>query len=158
MADKKDDPPLISDRSPSYERARREHANPSPPGQGQVIAVLGRLAELSENAARALRTAAPRLTDGGAVLAEAERHDARRARLGELITQAGGAPPRDDECRPLLNHGAAQVTDATFEPDVVRELEAMRGELRDAWREAAGTPELDDGQRTTVTELARDLV
>src|SRR5688572_11294883 len=99
------DPPLVSDRSPSNARAQREHEQPSPTGDPQVVALLAQLVEAEENARRACATVAERLEDESVadrVRADAATHQARRAALGELIEGLGGSAPRADEVRQLL--------------------------------------------------------
>jgi hypothetical protein len=150
-------PPLISPRSPSYARARRELANPSPAGDAQVVAVLARLAELEENAARATRKGAEVAKDPtlAAQLREAALlHDARRQDMAELIATLGGSAPRTDESRDLLTHDAASVGRAVEDDQVREELHAMRDELVAAYGEAVASPELDDKQRSALAQLA----
>src|SRR5262249_58290403 len=103
MANKRD-PPLISSRSPSYERARREHAHPSPPGNEAAVALLGRLVEAEHDAAAATRAA-------GRPDAAAE-HEARAGSLGALIADLGGSAPRPEESRDILVHGTRETESA----------------------------------------------
>ncbi len=142
MADKSL-PPLITPRSPSYERARRELAHPSPPGDDAVIAAVGRLVEAEHDAARASRAA-------GASGAAAD-HEARAAALGQIISDLGGSPPRSDESRDLLTHGEREVQGSADPTSVLR---AMRDELAAMYADAARDPQLSDAQRAAIQKLA----
>jgi hypothetical protein len=122
-----EDRPLITPRSPSYERAREEEKHPSPPGDAQVIAVLGRLVEAEHEATRAW-------TDEGAK-EELRRQGARLSRLSEMITRLGGSPPRPEEGRSLLAAG--------------KTAGALAEEYRRAQADAALSPE----QREALAKL-----
>jgi hypothetical protein len=126
MAD--DKRPLVSPRSPSFERAQKERAHPSPPGDEVAIAALSRLAELEHDAARTLAAAG----EPGA----AAEHTGRAARLGELVAQLGGSAPRVDESRNLLTPGGD-----------------LRAQLAAAYAEAAATPQLTAEQRAALERL-----
>lgn len=135
-----DDKPLITSRSPSYERARREHEHPSPPGDEAVVALLGRLVELEHDAARAVVAAGEDPTN----------HLLRARGLGEVIDDLGGSPPRPEESRELLMNGAAEVRRSG---DVPATLAAMRAELTAAYEEAARDPALNDAQREALLRM-----
>jgi hypothetical protein len=136
----KDDKPLISSRSPSYERARHEREHPSSPGDDAVIAVLGHLVELEHDAARALVAAGEDPTN----------HLLRARGLGEVIDDLGGSPPRPEESRELLRNGAEEVRRSG---DVAATLAAMRDELSDAYDEAARDPVLNDAQHDALMRM-----
>lgn len=145
-----DDRPLISPRSPSYERARHEREHPAPPGEAQVIAVLGRLVEAEIDAARALQAA------GGESAAQAAAHEGRAGRLGKMIEELGGSPPRPEECRAILAHGADEVGRAASEADRGQALRAMEDELADEYRHAARDPALSPQQRDALARLSAE--
>jgi hypothetical protein len=151
MADDKPLPPLITARSPSYERARRELANPSPAGDAAVVALLSRLVEAEYDAERASLGAATREPDLAELRDAAADHAARRHALEGLVRSLGGSPPRLDESRELLTHGADAVARA---PDVMATLRAMRDELAAVYSEATRDPHLNDQQRAAVKALA----
>jgi hypothetical protein len=136
-----DDKPLISPRSPSYDRARREREHPAPPGDDAVIAVLARLVELEHDAARAVVAAAGDPAD----------HLLRARAVGDLIEGVGGSPPRPEESRELLANGAAEVA-RSDDPEAV--LRRMRAELAAAYEEAAREPLLTDEQRAALRRMA----
>lgn len=136
-------PPLVTARSPSYQRARDELAKPSPPGDAAVVALVGRLVEAEHEAARATRAAG--LADAAA------EHGARAQALGELISALGGSAPRPEESRDILTHGADAVARG---PDPVAELRAMREELDALYADAARDPQLTAEQRRAIEALA----
>ena len=157
-------PPLITARSPSYERARRELAHPAPVGDAGVVAILGKLYEAEENARAALAAAAEVVATPGlsAQLADAANvHAERRDALGALVVARGGLPPKPEQVRQLLEHGEDAVRnwvlgDGARDVDeaVLQQLVAMRRELEAAYAEAIGDPDLGDAQRDAVRALA----
>jgi hypothetical protein len=150
-------PPLISPRSPSYERARRELAHPSPAGDADVIAVLGQLVEAEHGASRACQAAAQATRDpalAARIAAAAAEHQARLAALGELVTGLGGSPPRPEESREILTHGADEVSRATSDEGIVAALRAMREELGVLYAAAAADGRIDAARRSALAALA----
>jgi hypothetical protein len=130
-----EDRPLISGRSPSYERAQERHGEPVPE-DARAIAALGRLVEAELDAAGALRAAG---RDD-----EADEHDGLAGKLGALIQELGGAAPRPGEGRAILTHGADEVARAGDVEDVLRR---MREELAAEHERAAA-----DGSLAGVRE------
>lgn len=135
-----EDRPLITSRSPTFERAQKERAHPSPPGDEAVVAVLARLVELEHDAARAVVAAREDPTD----------HVLRAKGLGEMIEELGGSPPRAEESRELLHNGAAEVSRSA---DAQATLRAMRDELAAAYAEAAADPALSEAQRDALRKM-----
>ena len=127
-------PPLVTGRSPSYERARAERAHPSPTADPTVVAALARLFELEEEARAAYALAAEASASDEALAtklqASADSHAQKRATLGQQIEELGGAPPRLEECRRLLTHGADAVARAAGSATLRDELRALEDELR----------------------------
>lgn len=98
--------PLVSDRSPNYESARREHMHPSPAPDAELVAALAELVEVELDLAAALRAAADVAESGE--LAErcqrwSDRHRASLAALSDHLRALGAAPPEmgDDFPSPL---------------------------------------------------------
>ncbi len=152
-------PPLISSRSPSYERARRELKNPSPTGDPIVVALLNHLVEAEHDAARAHRVAAEALASANAALADrlreqASGHEARGQGLGELVGSLGGSPPREGESRDVLTHGARELERLTDEPAIVAALGSLRTELAAAYNQAAQDERVPAAQRASLAQLA----
>ncbi len=137
-------PPLVTPRSPSYERARQEHEHPSPPGDAQVIAVLSRLIEAQVGVAQALRAADAE--------DEATQHEGRARALGQMIEALGGSPPRPGELRSILRHDAGEVERASPEQrhEILREL---RDELAAEVGQALADEALSDAQRDLLRKI-----
>jgi hypothetical protein len=153
-------PPLMSPRSPSYARARREFEHPSPTGDPNLVAALARLSELEENARRGCLTAAQTVDDPELAVAlrlAGEDHDERRRAIGEMVVELGGSAPRIEECRGLLAHNAETIeraARASGTRGICAELRDMRNELASAYREVSGESGWSDAQRTGLAALA----
>jgi len=148
-----DDRPLMTPRSPSIERARREFEHPSPTGDPEVIALLDHLSEAEQNASRACAQAAQLLKDEDLAKAASDQsalHEQHRQALGKLVEHLGGSPLRPDECRQILTHDPASITRATSDDAVMQTLGAMRTELRALYASAMTHPRLDAHQRSIL--------
>jgi len=132
--------PLMSDRSPSYERAQ-SGTDEAPVVGAQVVALLSRLWEAEDNAAGALDQAGT----------NAAVHRAHQAVLAKLIVAHGGSPPRADEARPILTHAADVARAGATLP---RALEQLYAELHTVYTKALASPHLDDALRAALTALA----
>jgi len=154
----------MTPRSPSYERARHELAHPSPVGDAGLVALLDELIESEEDARRACNAGLAAVTDpvvADTLRAASTAHAERRDALGGLVTALGGSPPRPDECRELLAHGASEVTGWAIEGPmrsvkdaVLATLAAMRSELKARYRAAIDDPMLDASRRAALGQLA----
>jgi hypothetical protein len=150
-----DDLPLVSARSPSYERSREELRHPSPAGEAEVVALLSQLSEAEENAGRTCRSVASYLTDAErakAVLLQADGHDAHRASLGQLISALGGSAPTPAECREILSATLDAARYARLPEEAQPVLDTLQKELRAVYADAQTNPLLSATQRA---ELAR---
>ena len=117
--------PLITSRSPSFGRAQAHLADPEAARVAELIGVASRLVELEENASR--------LCTGRL----AAHHLARREKVAALVFDLGGAPPRSDETRDLIEPG---------------ESVALR--LGEAYAEALSDPRWTPDQRDLLWSLA----
>lgn len=155
MAKTDEFPPLMTDRSPSTARARREHEHPTEDAEAQSVARLNQLCEVEIAAARAYRAAAKNASDpsvAASLQSQADAHDARGQSVGALVTAAGGSPPREDEVRLTLgSDDFSKLSDA----DVKRALGDIDRERQRAYSDALGSGELgahaDAVQRLTST-------
>ena len=97
MAPDDKNPPLVSPRSPSYERARAEQANPSPPGEAQVVAILNGLTALEVESARTSKAAAHAAKDRSLALTRRLLVYDRELRQGlwHEAVSFSGTPERD---------------------------------------------------------------
>lgn len=149
-------PPLMTSRSPSIERARREWQHPAPVGPAQLPALFALLSEAEANAARACGDVAKTL-EAAAVQAHVGRegalHEARRQALAALVEAHGGSPPRPDECREILAGGLDAVAHATTDRDAMTALERVRSELAAVYAETLRSEFLDEAQRAEVEQI-----
>ncbi len=143
--DSESGPPLITSRSPSYERAREERRHPSPTSDPELVALIARLAEAEENAREAFATAAGQVRDTALAerLATTERtHADRVAAIGAVLSSLGAAPPRAGEARAVLDHGAADVRRAGSDAEVEQVLARVSSELAGEHDRARRDPRL----------------
>ncbi|MFM2418518.1 MAG: hypothetical protein RL385_3241 [Pseudomonadota bacterium] len=156
MTDDKD-LPLVSARSPSYERSREELRHPSPAGQAEVVALLSQLSEAEENAGRVCRSVAAYLTDAKRVkevLSLADGHDTHRASLGQLVGALGGSAPTAAECREILSATLDAARYARLPEDTEVVLGTLQKELHAVHSEAQRSPLLSAAQRAELGRMA----
>jgi hypothetical protein len=153
-------PPLITPRSPSYERASNEFLHPTSTGNPQVIAIISRLCEAEQNASSVCALVARIVSDEALTTQMAERagtHQARKQALAELITKLGGSAPTPEECRQILVQAIDALDRASDEPAAKNVLRVMRAELSAEYNAAIASPELSDRQRASLTQLAPEV-
>jgi hypothetical protein len=161
MATSNENLPLISYRSPSYERARRELAHPSPTTDPRIIALLAFLVEAEDNARVAYAKAATLVSDEDfyeQLESAAGTHEERENDIGRLITELGGSPPRPGECRRVLEVEEADLAEAARELDpdhaVLGVLRELREKLSSLYQRTAADPLLSPAQQSAVKHLA----
>ena len=150
-------PPLVSPRSPSYARARRELENPSPTGNPIVVGLLNRLIEVEQDARRACLAGADKLGDtdlADQLRIAAAAHDERRDALAQLVEGLGGSPLSPEECRDILSTGHREVERADDDAELGNALRVMYAEIAAAYADAAGNDQLEPAQRTAIEGLA----
>lgn len=150
-------PPLISPRSPSYERAWREFPHPTRDEGAETVALLARLSEAEQNASSLCRQMQPALSDAALsqlVREHVDLHAARRQKLGELVERFGGSPPTDAECRVLLTRAADAAGHVVSADDAQRVLTTMREELAAEYASALATERLDAPTRDALRALS----
>ena len=133
-----DDVPLISSRSPSYERAREERKHPSPTADPNLVAKLARQLEAHDNARAAYQAGAEAASDetlrkrleGGA-----GTHAASARALAERLTELGAAAPRGSEIRQVLAHDREHVARAGGDPAIEAALAEIEADLAGVLRE-----------------------
>lgn len=150
-------PPLISSRSPSYERAWREFPHPSEQGVAETVALLSRLSEAEHNAYRTCAQLAQVVEEDE--LAEevrdmADLHGARRLALGKLIARFGGSAPTEGECRTILTRTSDAADLAQTDAAAESVIALLREELGAEYDAAQQNPCLDAEQRSALAALA----
>jgi len=154
-------PPLISRRSPSYERAWREFPHPTEDQGAETVALLARLSEAEQNASQACAQLAPLLEDDEAaevVRDVGDLHAARRQALAKLIERCGGSAPTDRECRDILTQTTYETTQARTAEDAGRALDVLQRELAAEYATARQSPHLDEAQRDALAALAPEPI
>jgi hypothetical protein len=140
-------PPLISDRSPTYVRAQRTWPDGFDETEGQTIGTLSRLVELERDMIAALLAVRHRLADG-------ERAEVDRAQIDQLlvehadrlpvlerqIRELGGLPPDPGERPGDLPRDAADIAYLSCERDALRALADDHEALADFYRAALAEP------------------
>jgi hypothetical protein len=131
--EKKDEyPPLISDRSPSYERAREERKHPSPTADPNEVAALARQFERAEHARQTYAAGAAAAKDkalADRLAATAATHESTRRELAEKLEKLGAAPPRLEDVRAQLTHGPRDIADAIDDRGIEAALSRLDAEL-----------------------------
>src|SRR5690242_6099063 len=133
-----DDVPLISSRSPSYERAREERKHPSPTADPNLVAKLARQLEAHENARGAYLAGAEAASDEALrkrMEAAAGVHAASARALADRLTELGAAAPREGEIRQVLAHDREHVARAGGDAAIESALAAVEADLAGVLRE-----------------------
>lgn len=150
-------PPLISPESPSYERAWREFAQPVSERDAEVTALLSRLSEAEQNAARVCIELLAAVEDESLVDVLRDRgavHAARRQGLAKLIERIGGSAPTDAETRDILVEACDAAPHATSDADAKRVVRTLRSELHAEYAAALQNPHLTQAQRSALASFA----
>jgi hypothetical protein len=141
------DPPLISERSPSYARARDERAHPAPTADPQEIAVLNRLVEAADHAAAVCAAAAEVLAESLAARAQAEvvadlcaLHAQQLDELASVIEDLGASAPRPGERERVLTRDPADIHYLQDPAAVLAAVDATADELGARYGEALARP------------------
>lgn len=150
-------PPLVSPRSPSYERAWAYFSRPAAHSDPQLIAQLAQLSEAEQNASQACSMVTTMLGNdpfADIVRDHAGLHEARNQALGKMIERLGGSAPRVGECRELLTDGLAAVARADSKATARQALKIVRDELRAMYDAAIESGSFDAEQREALSTLA----
>lgn len=151
MSDDEQDRPLISDRSPSYARARNERENPSSTVDPDEIAVLNRLVEAEDHAAAicaaAVEVLAESLNAGDRAETVADLcalHEEHVHDLSDVIAELGASAPRPGERERVLGRDPADIHYIQDATEVLAAVSTSEDELAARYRDAlarAGMPE-----------------
>ncbi|GAB4562757.1 MAG: hypothetical protein Tsb0020_11310 [Haliangiales bacterium] len=143
------DRPLISARSPSYERARHERESPSASPDPMLVATLGRLCEAEYDAAHLCDVAAELLApDGGAGADERPEaphnlvrglvaiHEHHRDALAATLVELGAAAPRLGDHARVLSCDPSDLRYGRSAPEIVAAVAAGEAELATYYQKA----------------------
>lgn len=158
--EKQDYPPLVSNRSPSIERARREHAHPSPTADPDLIARLNRLVEAEHNAAAMVATAVdlardPALADELAAMAAVHQEHART--LADVVSALGGAAPRPDQSAQVLSRSPGDLAYVQSDAELLAMLAATTDELIARYDDDVSHPALPAESAQVVAQLGSEV-
>ena len=157
MSDDETYPPLISPRSPSYERAWTEFLHPTARNSGPALAVLSELCDAEQNASEACLTLATLLSHSPFADVVRDRgalHDARRQGIGKLMERLGGSAPAPDNARVVLVQTMDSIASASSDKAAKQSLALLHKELSAAYEAAMQNESLDPQQRRALVGLA----
>jgi hypothetical protein len=151
------DHPLISERSPSYMRARHEHAHPSPTTDPEEIAVLNRLVEAEDHAAAVCSAAAQVLGVTLRAHAQAEvmadlaaHHEGHAHALTGAIAELGAAAPRPGQRERVLTRDPADIHYLQDAAAILAAVDATEDELGARYADALARPAMPASARTLL--------
>ena len=155
------DHPLISERSPSYTRARHEHAHPSPTADPEEIAVLNRLVEAEDQAAAVCAAAAqalgqaPGAARGAAAPAEivadlGALHEGQVDALTRVIGELGAAAPRPGQRERVLGRDPADIHYLQDAAAILQAVDATEDELGARYADARARPGMPAAARAVL--------
>jgi hypothetical protein len=160
MSNDKPYPPLITPRSPSYERAGQEFLGSSERDARSKQVALGVLSELCDaerDASDVCSKISALLTDDDlaeVVRDRGELHDARRQGIGKLIEQLGGSPPASDSSRPILVQTLDSISRTNADAMPEQSLALLHKELSAVYQAAMSNENLDQEQRSALATFA----
>jgi hypothetical protein len=153
-------PPLITPRSPSYERAGREFLQSSARDDRSKQVALGVLSELceAERVASAVCAKASTLL-GDDDCAEVVRdrgdlHDARSQGISKLIERLEGSLLAVESSRPILVQALDSISRASSDSMAKYSLELLHNELSEVYEAAMQNEALDEEERSVLVRFA----
>ncbi|HWN69949.1 MAG TPA: hypothetical protein VNM90_20040 [Haliangium sp.] len=157
MSRDEQDHPLISERSPSYARARHEHAHPSPSADPDEIAVLNRLVEAEDHAATVCAAAAQALGAALGARAQAEvladlgaHHETHVHALASAIAELGAAAPRPGQRERVLTRDPADIHYLQDAAAILAAVDATEDELGARYADALARPGMPSAARAVL--------
>jgi hypothetical protein len=152
--------PLISERSPTYQRAQEGAFDPIEASEAQTVGSLGHLVELERDMIAALLAVRGRLNDSGGrgPLDELLVDHADRLPLFEQqIRELGGVPPEPGERAGELPRDAADIAYLGDDREAQRALAENHEALLARYREALAEPNLTENARRLVEMFASEM-
>lgn len=155
-----DDRPLISDRSPTYQRAQRGAIDPNQESEAQTVGTLSHLVELERDMIAALLAVRNRLADhpGRGPLDDLlVDHADRLPLLEQQIRELGGVPPDPGERRGDLPREASDIAHLTDDRDALRALADDHEALSERYRQAVAVPNHTENARRMLEMFTSDM-
>ena len=142
--------PLVSERSPTYQRAQRGTIDPIEESEAQTVGTLGHLVELQRDMIAAVLAVRNRMSDGsrGPLDELLVEHADRLPLLEQQIRELGGVPPEPGGRAGELPRDAADIAYLADDRDALRALADDHEALAERYRESLALPNLTaDGRR-----------
>jgi hypothetical protein len=155
-----DDRPLISERSPTYQRAQAGAFDPIEETEAQTVGTLSHLVELERDMIAALLAVRNRLgdrPDRGPLDDLLVDHADRLPLLEQQIRELGGVPPDPGDRPGELPRDAADIAHLTDERDALRALADDHEALSERYRQAVALPNHTENARRMLEIFASDM-
>ena len=155
-----DNRPLISERSPTYQRAQRGAIDPIEETGAQTVGTLGHLLELERDMIASLLAVRSRLGDGGGrgpldeLLVD---HADRLPSLEQQIRELGGVPPEPGERAGELPRDATGIGYLNDDREALRALAENHEELLGRYRQALSEPNVTENARRLLEMFAGEM-
>lgn len=152
--------PLISERSPSYQRAQRGAIDPIEDSEAQTVGTLSHLVELERDMIAALLAVRNRVADSpgrGPLDDLLVDHADRLPLLEQQIRELGGVPPEPGERAGELPRDAGDIAYLGDDRDALRALADDHEALAERYRDALGLPNHTENARRLLEIFASDM-
>lgn len=152
--------PLISERSPSYQRSQRGAIDPIEETGAQTVGSLSHLLELERDMIASLLAVRSRLGDGpgrGPLDELLVDHADRLPLLEQQIRELGGAPPDPGERAGELPRDAGDIGYLSDDREALRALAENHESLLDRYRQTLSEPNLTESGRRMVEMFASEM-
>jgi hypothetical protein len=155
-----DNRPLISERSPSYQRSQSGAIDPIEETGAQTVGTLSHLLELERDMIASLLAVRGRLGDGpgrGPLDELLVDHADRLPLLEQQIRELGGAPPDPGERAGELPRDAGDIGYLPDDREAMRALAENHETLLDRYRQMLSEPNLTENGRRMVEMFASEM-
>jgi hypothetical protein len=152
--------PLISERSPSYQRAQKGAFDPNEETEAQTIGTLSHLVELERDMIAALLAVRNRLSDSpgrGPLDDLLVDHADRLPLLEQEIRELGGVPPDPGDRAGELPRDAGDIAYIGDDREALRALADDHEALAERYRSALGDPHHTESARRLLEMFASDM-
>lgn len=155
-----DDRPLISERSPTYQRAQRGTIDPIEDSEAQTVGTLSHLVELERDMIAVLLAVRNRMAESagrGPLDDLLVDHADRLPLLEQQIRELGGVPPGPGERAGELPRDAGDIAYLGDDRDALRALADDHEALADRYREALAVANHTENARRLLEMFASDM-
>jgi hypothetical protein len=155
-----DNRPLISERSPTYQRAQRGWSDPVAGNEAQTVGTLSHLIELERDMIAALLAVRNRLANAperGPLDELLVDHADRLPLLEQQIRELEGVPPLPGERAGELPRDAGDITYIQDTRDALRAVAENHEALSDHYRAALAFPDHTENARRLLEIFSSDM-